>query len=152
MNTDPKSYAKSNKIETVDYCRFSKVEYKRLLQCDERLLNRQLLAQSLCDYLCGKYGIPFVNVIVTDKPQPHATNGSRLVRKTFGHYKPLHHVITMYNKTAVRKQVVSINTFVNTLLHEFMHHYDMTYLKLSTTPHTAGFYKRIADLKNKLEK
>lgn len=61
-------------------------------------------------------------------------------------------VITLYNLTAIKKHVVSIKVMAATLLHEFIHHYDMTFLKLSDSPHTSGFYKRIADLENKLNR
>ena len=58
--------------------------------------------------------------------------------------------ITIYNKTAVKGDVISIKAFYDTLLHEFIHHYDYEVLKLDRSIHSAGFYKRISDLKNKL--
>lgn len=145
-NTNNKDYEKSNKIESVSLSRFSKGEYQKLLEDG----NRQRLAQSLVDYLCGKFHIPTAKVIVTNTPQPHATgyNGN-LVKKTLGTYKPLFYEITIYNVTAVRKQEISIKVFAETLLHEFMHHYDTCYLCIKSM-HTAGFYKRITDLQKKL--
>lgn len=145
-NTNDKDYEKSNKIESVALNRFSKTEYQKLLQDG----NRQKLAQSLVNYLCGKFHIPSVSVFVTNTPQPHSTGYSgKLKSKTFGFYRPILNTITIYNTTAIRKQTISIKVFADTLLHEFMHHYDTCYLKIQSM-HTAGFYKRISDLQSKL--
>ncbi len=146
-STNEKDYDKSNKIKAVSLNRFSKTDYKNLLLDDG---DRQKLAQALVDYLCVKFRIPRALVIVTNKPQPHTTGYSgRLKSKTFGFYKPILREITIYNTTAVRKQTVSIKVFADTLLHEFMHHYDTFYLKIKSM-HTEGFYKRISDLERKL--
>ena len=75
---------------------------------------------------------------------------SSLHSKTLGNYAPLSMVITLFNKTAVKRQIVAIKTLADTLLHEFIHHYDYTRLNLGASPHTAGFYRRIGDLKTKL--
>ena len=95
--------------------------------------------------------MPRVSVVVTDRAQPHSTNSrGSLHSKTLGNYAPLSMVITLFNKTAVKRQIVAIKTLADTLLHEFIHHYDYTRLNLGASPHTAGFYKRIGDLKTKL--
>lgn len=147
MKGSNKDYEKSNKLESVALNRFSKVEYQTLLtDCG----NRQKNAQSLINYLCGKFHIPNAMVIVTNKPQPHATgyNGN-LKKKTLGTYEVYSKTITIYNTTAIKKQTISIKVFAETLLHEFMHHYDTCYLNIASM-HTAGFYKRISDLQKKL--
>ena len=140
-------YIKSNQITTVDYNSFSKKEYANLLK--DR--NRQEDAQALIDYLCKKFKIRNCVVKVTNKPQPHSTGyDGNLKSKTLGTYTVGMDVITMYNVTAIKNKEVSIKTFADTLLHEFIHHYDMEYLKLGASIHTTGFYKRISDLKSKL--
>lgn len=150
MATDA-TYIKSNKIETVKLSKFSKKEFQAVLASTETAANRQKTAQALCDYLCGKFKMPRVSVVVTDRAQPHSTNSrGSLHSKTLGNYRPLGMVITLFNKTAVKRQIVAIKTFADTLLHEFIHHYDYTCLNLGDSPHTAGFYKRIGDLKTKL--
>lgn len=143
-------YEASNSVTTVDKSRFSKSYVKWLLKADETTRCRQKFAQELVTYLCGKYGIPVARVVVTEKTQPKIMKNGRLLQKTLGTYTRSKMMITVYNRTAVKKQVVSINTFVDTLLHEFIHHYDISYLKFCDTIHTAGFYKRITDLKEKL--
>lgn len=148
-NTSETAYKKSNEITEVALSRFSKKEYAKLLTDGDR----QKDSQSLIDYLCGKFHIPSVPVVVVNRPQPHVTgNGGTLRKKTLGTYSSgfFGQKITMYNLTAVKQKEVAIKTFAGTLLHEFIHHYDMAYLKLGCSPHTAGFYKRISDLEKKL--
>ena len=152
MRADNLVYEKSNKIESVSLNSFSRKEVSILLTAGESISERQKLAQSLVNYLCDKFKISRATVSVVNRSQPHSI-GERgtLKSKTLGTYLVSSELITMYNLTAVRKQSVSIKTFLDTLLHEFMHHYDITYLKLGGTLHTAGFYKRISDLSNKLK-
>ena len=146
-----KAYEKSNSIEKVALSRLSKKEYQSLLSTCESIKDRQKAAQTLCDYLCDKFHIQRTKVNTVNRSQPHSTNSGRLRSKTLGTYNVQTEVVTMYNLTAVKKLPVSIKVFTGTLLHEFMHHYDMKYLKLDNSLHTAGFYKRISDLENKLK-
>lgn len=149
MKTRAEIYERSNSIETVDLSRFAKSYYKKLLNASETKTDRQKAASSLVDYLCNKYKINGVQVVVTDKKRPQRRE--RRSKVTFlGFYVPGTKTIIVYNKTAVKSQTVAIKTFIDVLLHEFIHHYDYEYLKLGRSYHTAGFYKRISDLKNKL--
>lgn len=149
MKTKAEIYERSNSIETVDLSRFAKSYYKKLLNASEAKADRQKAASSLVDYLCNKYKINGVQVIVTDKKRPQRRE--RRSKVTYlGFYAPDTKTIIVYNKTAVKCQTVAIKTFIDVLLHEFIHHYDFEYLKLGGSYHTAGFYKRISDLKNKL--
>lgn len=148
---ETKDYERSNKIETVALNKFSKKEFAKMLASKDTTTDRQKNAQALCDYLNEKFGMPSCKVIVTDKAQPHATNArGSLKSKELGNYRTTSMVITLYNKTAIQKKTVAIKTLTDVLLHEYIHHYDMTYLKLGASPHTSGFYKRISDLKSKL--
>ncbi len=54
--------------------------------------------------------------------------------------------ITLWMRTAQRKQVVAVRTFLRTLLHELCHHLDYEFLKLADSFHTEGFYKRESSL------
>lgn len=123
------------------------------MNASESTKERQKAAQMLCDYLCSKFNMSKSTVKVVNRSQPHRTGcPGRLQSKTLGTYTVQTQVITLYNLTAIKKHVVSIKVMAATLLHEFIHHYDMTFLKLSDSPHTSGFYKRIADLENKLNR
>ncbi len=58
--------------------------------------------------------------------------------------------ITVAFRTAVRRQVFAFRTFLNTVVHEFMHHYDHKRLGLAASFHTSGFYRRVRDLYRRL--
>lgn len=144
------AYEISNKIQSVSLNRFRTDLSHDFLKCNESVAMRGKAAQNLLDYLCDKFKINRCLVMVRNKPQLHNTSNGKLTKKIYGRYYPLTHTIELYNLTAIRKTPVAIATMYDTLLHEFMHHYDFEKLKLSESLHTAGFYKRITDLKNKL--
>lgn len=148
-----KLYAESNKVEIVCFKTIKQSEFENLMSATEDLKDRQVKAQKFCDYLCSIANIPQLEVKVVNKPQP-STNDSmgRTRSKVLGTYTQGREVITMYNLTAKQQKVVAIKTFVGTLLHEFIHHYDIYYLKLPTSYHTKGFYMRLSDLQNKCKK
>jgi hypothetical protein len=54
--------------------------------------------------------------------------------------------ITVWMRTAARKEVVAFKTFLRTLVHEVCHHLDYELFKLEETFHTEGFYKRESTL------
>ena len=139
--SNDKEYEKSNKIESVYYNKLSTKEYNTLLNCGESYIERQKAAKALITYLCKKYGLEVSQVIVKN-----TTGGN-----TLGKYTPSLNIITIYNKTPKNTKIKSIKQFAETLLHEFIHHYDLNYLKFNHSPHTRGFYMRISDLKRKLE-
>ncbi|MDE2345980.1 MAG: hypothetical protein KGL13_05890 [Gammaproteobacteria bacterium] len=58
--------------------------------------------------------------------------------------------ITLWMRTAQRKQVVAFRSFLRTFLHEICHHLDYEYLKLGDSFHTEGFYKRESSLFHQL--
>ncbi len=148
MNT----YEKSNSIETVKLSHFSRKEYRAMLAATENIADRQKRAQTLCIYLSERFKVAVPVVKVVNRVQPHRTGYSgSLKSKILGTYTPATQAITLYNLTAIKKQVVSIKQMTATLLHEYIHHYDVTVLKFGTSPHTAGFYKRISDLESKLK-
>ncbi len=54
--------------------------------------------------------------------------------------------ITVWMRTAQRRQVVAFRTFLRTLIHELCHHLDYEMYMLAETFHTEGFYKRESTL------
>lgn len=58
--------------------------------------------------------------------------------------------ITVWMRTARRRQVVAFRTFLRTLLHELCHHLDYELLGLAESFHTEGFYKRESSLLHQL--
>lgn len=58
--------------------------------------------------------------------------------------------ITVWMRTAQRRQVVAFRTFLRTLLHEICHHLDYELLTLADSFHTQGFFQRESSLFHQL--
>ena len=58
--------------------------------------------------------------------------------------------ISVWMRTARRRQVVAFKSFVRTVSHEVCHHLDYELFALEETFHTEGFYKRESSLANAL--
>ena len=117
------------------------------LKQEDRLLT-QRACQALIDALVAGYHVPAVRVKVLAK-RPSVEYG-----ELHGLYEPEDGAspirITVWMRTAQRKQVVAFKTFFRTLLHEFCHHLDYEMFLLEETFHTEGFYKRESTLVNAL--
>ena len=129
-----------------------------ILGCGEDHRERQRLGQMLVDTLDDLAGLPACAVVVADRPQTHQHDGQRLQSKTYGYYRcwfaggvVSRARIRIYHRTAVRQQVISAKVFLNTLLHEWVHHYDFAGLRLPRSPHTAGFYARLRSVAEALD-
>jgi hypothetical protein len=129
-----------------------------ILEAGEGPSERRRLGQMLVDTLDELAGLSACAVVVADRPQVHEHDGRRLQSKTYGYYR-CRYVdgsvsdarIRIYHRTAVRQQVISPKVFLNTLLHEWVHHYDFAGLRLARSPHTAGFYARLRALAEALD-
>ena len=108
----------------------------------------QLACQRLVDALVDGYKVPPIRVRV-------------LAQRPSGDYGELHGLyepeegrararITVWMRTASRRQVVAFKTFLRTLVHELCHHLDYELFALEETFHTEGFYKRESSLSNAL--
>ena len=119
---------------------------------------RMRLAQLLVDTLDDLAGLPPCTVVVADRPQVHQHDGRRLQSKTYGYYRCRFTDgavsaarIRIYHRTAIREQVIAPKVFLNTVLHEWVHHFDFAGLRLPRSPHTAGFYARLRALAEALD-
>ncbi|MFH1430574.1 MAG: hypothetical protein ABIG71_03580 [Candidatus Uhrbacteria bacterium] len=147
-----RNYERSNKILQVDFrvSREARSIAKRLLEESAETGHRQLLAQELCDVLCDCAQIDIVRgVKISDANQYHKKRGGRTTFKQYGYYKPDTRYLYINNRTAVRGQLLAAKTFLDTLLHEWMHHYDYAKLQLDSI-HSRGFYARLKSLKEAL--
>ncbi|MDH3452170.1 MAG: hypothetical protein OEN20_07085 [Gammaproteobacteria bacterium] len=54
--------------------------------------------------------------------------------------------VTLWMRTAKRRQVIAFRTFLRTLLHELCHHLDYLLYQFADSYHTQGFYQREASL------
>ena len=135
---------KSNQYLTVDYSDFSHEEYLALLHSGSKVEPRKKASQNLLDYLCDKYGIPRCTMYILNTSYDPIFGFTNM-----GIYEGGKKEITLWNNRHY-KVPCDIRTFINTLLHEFMHHYDYYYLRLPDSVHCKGFESRIRDLRSKL--
>jgi hypothetical protein len=129
-----------------------------VLEAGDDPRERRRLGQLLIDTLDDLAGLPSCTLVVADRAQVHAHDGRRLQSKTYGYYRCRFNAgvvsdarIRIYHRTAVRQQVITPKVFLNTLLHEWVHHFDFAGLRLPRSPHTAGFYARLRALAEALD-
>jgi hypothetical protein len=108
----------------------------------------QAACQRLTDALVAGYKVPPIRVRVLAK-RPADDYG-----ELHGLYEPEEGRtptrITVWMRTAQRRQVVAFKSFLRTLVHELCHHLDYELFALEETFHTEGFYKRESSLANAL--
>jgi hypothetical protein len=104
----------------------------------------QETAAAIVRALIGRLGASQANVKVLSK-RPSDDSG-----ELHGLYDPETALITVWMRTARRKQTVAFKTFLRTLLHELCHHLDYVHFKLEDSFHTEGFYKRESSLYKQL--
>ena len=101
-------------------------------------------SQRVIDALAAGFGVPPIRVRVLAR-RPADGSG-----ELHGLYEPEDGAvparITVWMRTAQRRDVVAFRTFVRTLVHELCHHLDYELFKLPETFHTEGFYKRESSL------
>lgn len=106
----------------------------------EKRRETEIAAGEFTKQLLSKLRVSLVDVKVLSK-RPTSTWGELhgLYDPTDGKSRPL---LTVWMRTAQRKNVVAFKTFLRTLLHEIGHHLDYQLLGLEDSLHTQGFYKR----------
>ena len=116
-------YRKSNSInDTLFQPNNVATHYTKKLLTSMDASERQVLGQGLLEEMARSLSIPVPQLLVNDKRQNHSLKDGKLRRKVYGTYKAGNIVIS--NKTAIREAVLVPKTFLDTLIHEFMHHYD----------------------------
>lgn len=104
----------------------------------------QSTCQRLVDALSAGYHVPGIRIRV-------------LAQRPADDYGELHGLyepedagsparVTVWMRTAQRRQVVAFKTFLRTLIHELCHHLDYELFALEETFHTDGFYMRESSL------
>jgi hypothetical protein len=105
-------------------------------------------AQVLCDAITGQLATPAVRAKVLLKRPSNAAG------ELHGLYEPEEAgrpaAISVWMRTAQRRQVVKFRTFLRTLVHELCHHLDYELYRLPETFHTEGFYARESALVREL--
>lgn len=104
--------------------------------------------QAVIDLLCAAARVPAARLSLLDRT-PAEFRGDKLAVKVHGFCAPDGRITLAY-RTAVRRQVIAFKTYLNTMVHEFMHHYDHRRLQLGASFHTRGFYQRVRELVGQL--
>lgn len=81
--------------------------------------------------------------------RPHRREGGLLSYQQLGECK-LTGTLTIWTKTAHKKQIASVRAILNTFAHEYCHYLDFWHFRFITSPHTVGFYERAARLYHRL--
>ena len=148
---DTPDFMRSNKFPALEYRpKAQERELTGKLIESQSASEREALGQNLLDSICRSLDIPRARLRVFAERQPHKLHEGKLAYKLYGVYNCRNATIEIANLTSIRKQVVAGKTFLDTLIHELMHHIDRKFLRIPTTPHSPGFYARIEDLKTKL--
>jgi hypothetical protein len=100
-------------------------------------------SRQLTDAILTALGVPGARVRVLAARPSHDWGELHGLYEPEEGRKPL---ITVWMRTAQRRQVVAFKTFMRTILHEIMHHLDYELLELDDSYHTEGFYKRESSL------
>jgi hypothetical protein len=108
----------------------------------------QAESQALIDALTGGFRVPPIRVrVLAQRPSDDTGELHGLYEPEDGATRAR---ITVWMRTAQRKEVVRLRTFLRTLVHEVCHHLDYELFRLAETFHTEGFYKRESSLANAL--
>jgi len=108
----------------------------------------QAASQGLIDALAAGYCVPKIRIRVLAQRPADETGELHGLYEPEGDGEPAQ--ITVWMRTAARRDVVAFKTFLRTLVHELCHHLDYELFKLPETFHTEGFYKRESTLANAL--
>jgi len=100
-------------------------------------------AQRLVDHLCEEFVVAGKRVELLDEPRPHKRRGGRIVFELHGQCRR-DGAIRIFARTAAQKRPVALKTLLETLVHEFVHHYDFDCFGASV--HCSGFYERLGQL------
>ena len=144
------NYERSNSIKSIDFSVSARA--KRLTQkmlASQNYAERQSLSNFLANELSYNAGVERITIEITNTHQWYKKRGSRVAVRRYGSYYPKTKRISIQNRTAIRGKELAPKTFLDTLLHEWMHHYDFQKLRLNSI-HTKGFYERIRSLKDRL--
>ena len=136
-------------LPTLSFSTITKKEYERGREL-ENMTEQQL--QIIADAVCSEFGVVQVPISFEGR-QPHKHDGKRLKRWKMGVHQRTNFEnsrIRIYKYTAVRQKQYAPKSAISTLLHELCHYFDYRVCGLRKSIHSAGFYKRIGQLKDML--
>ena len=149
---EKKAYALSNSLTGVDFkitpSMRRKVGDLALWLAEGDKLRVKETTQLVLDLLCEAAEIPPAKLELKDTAEARF-RGDKAVWKLYGACER-NGTITVAFKTAVRRKVFAFKTYLNTVIHEYMHWYDARKLNLGISFHTSGFYHRVRDVYTQL--
>ena len=108
----------------------------------------QRIGQAMLDALTRGFHVPPLRLkVMAARPSDDYGELHGLYEPEEGKTKAL---ITVWMRTAQKKQVVAFKSFFRTIIHELCHHLDYDLFAFDETFHTEGFYKRESSLSNAL--
>lgn len=143
-HSDQEVYRASDKV-TVIHLPLSDVDGSLIGRIETQLQqgSREALRRSclqLVNQICAALQVPPVKLKVLSA-RPHDDYS-----ELYGMYYPgegrRRAELTLWMRTAKRRQLVAFKTYFRTLVHEMCHHLDYELLELEESFHTEGFYKR----------
>jgi len=130
-------------------CQGALIGIRKALESEDRKATERA-SSALCQNICTQLKAPRARVKVLAR-RPSDDWG-----ELHGLYEPVEDnslgIITVWMRTAARKQVVAPRSFVRTVLHELCHHLDYEHFTLDDSYHTEGFYKRESSLFKQLNR
>lgn len=101
-------------------------------------------SQAFIDFLSKIFLVSPKALLLIDRARPHGRDEQGRIRgELFGSCASQGN-IRIYLLTAARGRPTAFKTYFNTLIHEWVHHYDFE--ALGDTVHCAGFYQRVKTL------
>jgi hypothetical protein len=104
-------------------------------------------SSEICRHVCEGLGTETLIVKISSKRPSSSTEELHGLYEWTEGETP---ILTIWMKTAVKRQVVAFKSFIRTVLHELCHHLDYTYFDLEDSFHTEGFFKRESSLYKQL--
>jgi len=136
------------KLPQADRFRSCITDLRRALEKEDKR-GAQAAAQRMISGLCQVFGVERAEIRVLAK-RPSKSWGE--LHGLYEREEGVTDRITVWMRTAERKQVVAFKTFLRTIIHEFMHHLDYVLLDLDDSLHTEGFFRRESSLVKQLIK
>jgi hypothetical protein len=147
---DKEIYRRSDAVATLRLARpeaiWPFVETLRLALAADVRPQVEVAAQYLARALLGMLEAPPVHLeVLAVRPTLRSAELHGLYTRGTGTPR-----IKLWMRTAQKKRAVAFRTFLRTLLHELMHHFDYEILRLPDSFHTEGFFKRESSLFHQL--
>lgn len=118
------------------------------LQADKRA-QVEKICNELAAGMTTRFRVPPVNIkVLSKRPSNDYGELHGLYEGVEGRIKTAK--ITLWMRTAQRKQIVAFKSFLRTFLHEMCHHLDYEHFRFADSFHTEGFYKRESSLFHQL--